>query len=269
MTDEHAIRPPRIVLLDADMAEPLSADLGTGRVAAMSVRSPVAEGPNEDAAVAVDAGEVVLFGVADGYGGGPTGERASQLAVGALSAAAGLAGDGAVRLVAAGRAANRAVLQLGTGAATTLAAVAVEGDRVSTASVGDSMIVVVGQRGKLKLRTVPHSPVGYAVESGMLDEADAMHHEARHFVSNMVGEPTLRMELTLGTVLSPRDTVIAASDGLWDNLHLDEVLDVVRTGALEDAAAELARRTRARMIEPREGEPSKCDDCTFILFRPS
>ncbi len=258
-----------VALVEADTGAPIVRPAGDGTVAVVSVRSPAGEGPNEDAAVVAVAPAVTLVGVADGYGGGPTGERAARAAVAALAAAARLGGDGAARLLAAGRAANAGVLGLGTGAATTLVAAAIEGDTIATASVGDSMLLVVGQRGKIKLRTVPHSPVGYAVESGMLDEEDAMHHEARHHVSNMIGEPTLRMELTLDTRLSPRDTVVLATDGLWDNLHVEEVVEIVRTGALEDAAAELSARARARMIEPGEGEPSKWDDCTFILFRPA
>ncbi len=268
MPGEHSALPVLCGLFEVDRDEPRRVETAAGVAVLISVRSPAADGVNEDAAVALDGGAVTVLAVADGYGGGPTGERAARLSLEALAEGAASAADGAQALLAAARAANRAVSALGTGAATTLLAAVVDGATVTTMSVGDSMLVVVGQRGKIKLRSVPHSPVGYAVESGLLDEEDAMHHEARHFVSNMIGEPTLRMELTVGTPLSPRDTLVLGTDGLWDNLRVDEVIETVRTGALDEAAATLARKVRGRMVAPAPGEPSKTDDCTFILYRP-
>ena len=95
--------------------------------------------------------------------------------------------------------ANGAVQALGIGAATTLAVVEVKENIVRPYHVGDSMILVVGQRGKIKLQSVPHSPVGYGVESGLLDEKEAMYHEERHLVSNVVGSPDMRIESGLDT----------------------------------------------------------------------
>ena len=42
------------------------------------------------------------------------------------------------------------------------------------------MILTTGQRGRLRMQTVSHSPVGFAIEYGLLDESEAMHHEERH-----------------------------------------------------------------------------------------
>ena len=53
--------------------------------------------------------------------------------------------------------ANEAVLGLGVGAATTLVAAEIEDTRVRSYHVGDSMSLIVGQRGKLKSQSVPHS----------------------------------------------------------------------------------------------------------------
>ena len=49
-------------------------------------------------------------------------------------------------------AANRAVAELGVGAATTLAVVEIQGRSVRTYHVGDSMILAVGQRGKVRFQ---------------------------------------------------------------------------------------------------------------------
>jgi serine/threonine protein phosphatase PrpC len=63
------------------------------------------------------------------------------------------------------------------------------------------------------------------------------------------------------------DTVLIASDGVYDNLHLDEIVSCIRRGTPADAAARLAEACLSRMTQPMAGLPSKPDDLTFILFR--
>ena len=48
------------------------------------------------------------------------------------------------------------------------------------------MTIIVGQRGVLKWKSTPHSPVGYAIESGMMDEDEAMTHDLEN-----IGDTTL------------------------------------------------------------------------------
>ena len=68
------------------------------------------------------------------------------------------------------------------GAGTTLAVVQITGDVMRRYHAGDSMILMVGQRGRIKVESIAHSPVGYGIESGLLDAADATTHEDRHLV---------------------------------------------------------------------------------------
>ena len=77
----------------------------------------------------------------------------------------------------------------------------------------------------------------------------------------------MRIELSSVLPLSPRDTVVLGTDGLFDNLHTDEIVEIVRKGPLGEVAAKLAKRCDRRMRTPGEGKPSKPDDLTFILFR--
>jgi serine/threonine protein phosphatase PrpC len=163
--------------------------------------------------------------------------------------------------------ANREVQQLGLGAATTLAVVQIQNRTVRPYHVGDSLVLIVGNRGKLKLQTIPHSPVGYAVEAGVLDEADAMHHEDRHVVSNMVGAADMRIEVGAPLEMAPRDTLVVASDGLSDNLHVDEVAERVRKGPLPRAVKNVVGGARQRMTAAPQGCPSKPDDLTVVAFR--
>ena len=66
---------------------------------------------------------------------------------------------------------------------------------------------------------------------------------------------------------TPGDRFLLASDGLWDNLSLDEIVQTVRKGQLTDAGQALADAASGRMARPREGKPSKPDDLTLVAWR--
>ena len=121
----------------------------------------------------------------------------------------------------------------------------------------------------MKLQTVPHSPVGYGVEAGLIDEDEAMHHEHRHVVSNFIGTPDMHIAIGPPVTLARRDTLLLASDGLFDNLYSDHIVETIRRGNLLAASQRLASASRQNMLTVREGHPSKPDDLTFIAFRRS
>jgi len=105
------------------------------------------------------------------------------------------------------------------------------------------------------------------VEAGFLDAEQAIYHEDRHLVSNVIGSPEMKIEIGPTIQLAPRDTVVLASDGLVDNLYAEEIVDRIRKGRLDRAADRLAVDARRRMTRPEAGLPSKPDDLTFVLFR--
>jgi serine/threonine protein phosphatase PrpC len=248
-------------------------EVGGGAVAVYSARSPARSSPNEDAAgVMALAEDRAVLAVADGLGGAPAGQQASEIAVRSLVETVGRASREGQESARAGildgfETAHEAVLGLGVGAATTLTVAEISGSSCRVYHVGDSLALVTGQRGRTRLQTLPHSPVGYGVESGLLDERDAMYHDERHLVSNAIGSADLRIDVGLPVALAPRDTLVLASDGLSDNLQTDEIVELVRKGPLVRAARRLTERVRERMEGGREGEPSKPDDLTFLIFR--
>lgn len=247
--------------------------LTVGQAHVFSSRSPGKTSSNEDSAGVVDLGNrgAVLV-VADGLGGLPEGEQASRTLVesiaGSLLDEAHREQPPRVGILNGIEQANEQLLLAGGNAATTLAAVSIEGRDVRPYHVGDSMILVVGQRGKVKLQTISHSPVGYAIEAGLLDEAAAMHHAERHLVSNVVGSQEMRIEIGSRITLAPRDTLLLASDGLFDNLHLGEIIEAIRKGPLDKALNQLTAEATERMEHARTGLPNKPDDLTCILYRP-
>ncbi len=166
-------------------------------------------------------------------------------------------------------AANQSVRDLGTGAATTMALVEIQNRTIRPYHVGDSAILVTGQRGKVKLQTIPHSPIGYAVEAGMMKDEDAIHHESRHVISNVIGSDKMRIEIGPPIEMAPRDTLLIASDGLFDNLLPDEIVEAVRSGPLEEAIGGLIETAQQRMAAKEGDAPCKPDDLTVIAYRPN
>lgn len=268
---DHATEQARLYL-GRDMAGREIHPVCGGAAAVFSTRSPGKETANEDAAAIIPVPpDSAILAVADGLGGGPSGQHASGLALHSLEKSIQQAvAEGAMLRTAILNGleeANRAIHSLGIGAATTIAVVEVQQTSVRPYHVGDSMILIVGQRGKIKLQTTSHSPVGFAVEAGLLDRQEAMYHEDRHLVSNVIGTPEMKIEIGPTVRLAPRDTVLLASDGLFDNLHLEEIVQRVRKGELRAAAGRLAEDAMRRMTFPGENQPSKPDDLTFVLFR--
>ena len=164
--------------------------------------------------------------------------------------------------------ANRRVCEVGAGAATTVAVVEVDGTMIRTYHAGDSSILLISSRGRIKLQTVAHSPVGYAIEAGVLDEYEAIHHEDRHLVSNVLGMDDAHIEVGARRKMSHLDTVIVGSDGLFDNLHVDEIVQIARKGPLQKCAEQLVNMATERMQQMLDDLPCKPDDLSFVLFRP-
>lgn len=260
-----------------EMDQPSAFTVAGGTAGVFTHRSPTKSTPNEDVAAIVPLGEEqgVLI-VADGLGGHAHGERASQLAVETLVEAIEAAdlsdaeSDGLRPAILNGiEAANLAVMELGNGSAATLAIAEIDGGVVRTYHVGDSAILLTGGRGRLKFQTIAHSPVGYAVEAGLMNESDAMHHEDRHVISNVIGASDMRIEIGPPLKMAPRDTLLLASDGLFDNLLADEIVRLARTGPVAQAVGRLAGTALERMTTETGDAPSKPDDLTIIAFRLS
>lgn len=260
------------ILAETDFADIEIHAVASGRVASYSRRAPDKPTVNEDAAAALTlASQTGLLVVADGAGGFRAGEVASRLAIQEMIDAIVRAPENEDSLrdaVLTGiENANRAVLGLSLGAATTLVAVEIQGRTIRSYHVGDSTMLVVGQRGRVKLQTISHSPVGYAVEAGVIDAGEAMQHEERHLVSNLIGTPDMRLEIGSTLDLAPYDTVILASDGLFDNLHIEEIVELVRCGPLDQCMAELVDLAQQRMANEGGEHPSKPDDLTILIYR--
>ena len=261
-----------LILLEEEQGAAIQRSTAAGEVVLFSRRGPDKK-INEDGALVFDLGEATIVAVADGMGGLPAGEQAARFALEALAARLALpdaATSTRAALVEGFELANQRVMENAEGAGTTLVAAIVTAETVRTIHAGDSEALLVGQRGRLKHRTVSHSPTGYAVEAGLLCEQDAMVHEERHVLSNAVGMPSMSIEIGPLVPLAARDTLVLATDGLFDNLTADEVADAVRTGHPDAAVTRAGDLAWARMTnaDARDDLPRKPDDLTIAVFRP-
>lgn len=246
--------------------------MGGGQLVAYTACAPDRASDNEDTVAGIPWGpDACVLVVADGVGGLPAGKRASALAVMTLAESLQVA-QGRTTLLRTAvlngiEAANDAIRAAANGSATTMTIVTIEGRVARSYQVGDSEALIAGQRGRIRLQTLAHSPTGFAVEAGFLNQRDALHHAERHIVSNFVGNDDMRIDVGASVTLNPRDTVLLASDGLTDNLHFHEVVERMRTGPLEIALERIVGLAARRMADSDNKMPCKPDDLSLMLYR--
>lgn len=258
------------VRVDAGESHSLARAVVAGGVAVASVDlAPGKARACEDvAAIVPTGGDTAVLLVADGMGGHSGGAQAARITVEALVEHLRCA-DAPVRerILHGLEAANRQVLAQSTGSGCTLAAAEIGRGTLRSYHVGDAEVLAVGQRGKVRHRSISHAPVAYAQQAGMLSEREALAHADRHLVSNAVGAEDMRIEIGPELSLSRRDTVLVASDGIFDNLLERELVELIRKGPIDDVGHDLRAAVLARMTGPRADEPCKPDDVGFVLWR--
>ncbi|HEX7745815.1 MAG TPA: protein phosphatase 2C domain-containing protein [Micromonosporaceae bacterium] len=202
---------------------------------------------NEDAA---HAGSRLIV-VADGVGGQPTGEVASEIMVRVLAsvdepAAAAPGGDPAAALRDAVMHANQHIRNAGranrgtSGMATTVTAIVLDGDRLCIVHVGDSRGYLLHD-GDLRQITRDDTYVQELVDGGYLTAAQARRHPQRSLITNAVQGG----DLTPATATLPGaagDRLLLCSDGLSDVVPDETIAATLRTyGDPEDCAAQLIK----------------------------
>jgi len=273
MTGKDTLEKARLFIGDADVERHVFTT-HLGEVSIVSVADHEKPRPNEDSAAIIPVNEqyLVLI-VADGVGGMAGARRASNLTVKTIREhieAIDETNEPRLRtaILDGIEAANQAVLDLGTGSASTLALAELGPGYVRSYHVGDSILLMCGQRGVLKLMTIPHSPVGFAMEAGLIDESEALQHAELNLIFNVIGSADMRIEIGSELPIAARDSLLLASDGLTDNVLQEEIINTIRTGPTSEALGAIMDLAQNRMTEGKPGQPSKPDDCTAILFRP-
>lgn len=197
----------------------------------------------------------VLAIVADGIGGHRAGEVAAEMAVEKISseiaASNPVGSDPAYPAEILGRAlrsASQVIYQRAAsdsaiqGMGTTCACCWIIGDRLYTASLGDSRIYFI-HGGDIHQVSTDHTWVQEAIDIGALTPEQARSHPNVHIIRRFLGsseqpEPDIRLRLdreetsqqaqaNQGMKLVPGDQLLLCTDGLTDLVQQDEILTVL------------------------------------------
>jgi protein phosphatase len=191
-----------------------------------------------------------LFVVADGMGGLPAGELASDILVQALAVVDDMAdsGEPLQDLIAALETANErieaAVADDGArdGMGTTVTALLLAGDRVAALNVGDSRCYL-SRDGELTQITRDDTYVQALVDQGVLSPDDARRHPQRALVTQAVQGGPFRPAGRM-VPIRPGDRFLLCSDGLSDYVDDEVIAATLRDVTDRKACAtELIHRT--------------------------
>jgi serine/threonine protein phosphatase PrpC len=204
-------------------------------------------GQNEDAHIA----EQNLFAVADGMGGHNAGEVASAMAIEHLRGIALSGVSSAEAFAQVVRDLNSAIYASATsttdqrGMGTTLTAAALlaptdnmdQPSQIVIANVGDSRTYLL-RSGELRQMSVDHSYVQELVTEGLLTVDEARTHPRRNIVTRALG---IDEQVSVDTWTIPMfdgDRFMLCSDGLVDEVPLDEITELMREHSAPQLIAE-------------------------------
>jgi PPM family protein phosphatase len=193
-----------------------------------------------------------LFLVADGMGGQPSGETASQMAVRHIEEFIIRSRSKDIqwpkkerrdltleqhRLLAAMTSAHRRILEAAKqtpemkGMGTTTVGVLIEGDHLAVANVGDSRLYRIRDN-QIEQMTKDHSWVGEQVRKGMLTKEEARKHSRKHILTRALGiHEKPKMDLFL-IDLQSKDLYLMCTDGLYQMLDEQSMISII--GSIED-----------------------------------
>ncbi len=218
-----------------------------------------------------------LFVVADGMGGHAGGERASAVAVDAVTAFVlhtfrwfrQLRGGDGDRVLADFRSAlgQANARLLGDAAAdpelhgmgTTLTLAYTLNDELFVAHVGDTRCYVSGTGGLYRV-TSDHTLVEEMVARKLLTPEQAATHRLRHVITNALGGEADGVRVEVHRLrLAPGDVVLLCSDGLTGMVDEDEIARVLRE--------ETDPETACRRLVARANEQGGRDNITAVVAR--
>lgn len=209
-----------------------------------------------------------MYAVADGMGGHAAGDRASQIAIEALSDLESRPGFTAEDVQAALAAANdtmvaeSSTIVAGRAMGTTVAGIAVtgagDGDQLLAFNIGDSRVYRVVD-GSLEQVSVDHSEVQEMIDSGRLDPADAADYPRRNVVTRSLGSPHAEAADTWSFPLVAGQVFLICSDGLTGELSDEQIQAVLASTAVPSEAS--------RQLVLEAVEAGGHDNVTVVVLR--
>ncbi len=191
-----------------------------------------------------------LFGVADGMGGHPCGDRASSMACSGVKAFFKDWNDGIDAAESAGRlerlafsidteirnygAGDKGCAEMGT----TLSALLITADFGVTVHVGDSRIYRL-RNGTIQALTTDHTFVQEMIDEGELSVESALHHPLRHLLMQVLGTGDPLEKADTGIIeIAAGDRFLLSSDGLHNLVSLETIKETLAACDTPKEAAE-------------------------------
>ncbi len=208
-----------------------------------------------------------LFVVADGMGGHAGGDVASAIAIKRIMQADAdftSAQDAEAALQTAISAANSELAEIVIvhpelgGMGTTVDAVAVVGDEIAIAHIGDSRIYLL-RDGELSQITTDHTFVQRLVDSGRITQEEAMVHPRRSVLMRVLGDVDSNPEIdTMVMGTHPGDRWLLCSDGLSGVVENDAIQVTL--------AQELSPRQVGEQLVRKALDGGAPDNVTVVIF---
>ena len=250
-----------ILLFNEDMSGPETVVTDEFTISYLIKRNPGSKITEDSVGFFLFDDGSLVCAVADGIGGHRSGEKASRFAIEALQKNLQDQSFSLMKRMTMGfEDANQKVLDLGSGAGSTLVVGSLHDSYSRFYHAGDSIGVLLGGRGKVKYETTAHSPHGLGVEAGLLnaDDQNSVPEDLRYMVTNYIGRPDLRIEVATQQKLQKMDRIFLFSDGLSDNFQLNEMPVSQRPSEI---CSFIANNASARM----QGPLGKQDDLALVV----
>jgi serine/threonine protein phosphatase PrpC len=182
-----------------------------------------------------------LYIVADGMGGHAHGEKASEVAIRAMSnhVLSNLvpllletpAGDFQISeedIMNDGvRSAHNAIIEYASGGGSTLTGVLLQGDQMTIAHIGDSRAYEILPNGEMKQLTTDHSLVKRLEDLGQITSDEAAIHPQRNVLYRALGQVE-SIDAELISSSTPKSGhLIICSDGLWGLVSDEAIAETV------------------------------------------
>ena len=217
---------------------------------------------NEDAQQIVESGGTTLAIVADGLGGHADGEIASQAVIKTITSALSHKEVAVFDLKEAIEAANTLLAQDKAygGMRSTVAVLWMNSSGALAANVGDTLIYQF-RDGRIEYQSRDHTLLQLEVISGEIDQSSVRKNPERNCLLRALGaNEEVKADIVKISVL-PGDAFLLCSDGFWDNIVEEEMIDALADSSM---ATDWLKRMR-RIANSRMSE--NADNHTAIAIR--
>ncbi len=133
------------------------------------------------------------------------------------------------------------------GMGATVILLVVKGDKVYFRHLGDCRLYLI-RDGNIKRMTKDHTLVQKLLDDGIITLAEALFHPERNIVSKALGGRFyLEFDEPIGTLdLRDKDRLLICSDGLFDAMSDEEILQIAKSQDIQKAVQQLIEEANRR-----------------------